>query len=247
MQSIYNQNSDGYESKSKKKTEKKSGQPIEKKTEKKTEKPTDYIESCVYDADRLYEDLKKRIVEDPLFAQKPDSEKIDIYQKSEFKEFYIGFPIVSRYMICMGQYNAKAFKKFLIKCQNTKSTERKETDTPEELWVQRQADYIKYLWESYQKPHFNREHANDIWRHAYKTLLNEFKDFKDLHKTIEDRLKVDDKNNKTSMVKELLHRISNNEQTLDSDSSKELIIKLQDQIFVQRKNKVLADIKDRRR
>jgi hypothetical protein len=192
-------------------------------------------------ANKLWKDLKDRIKDNPSFIKKSDAEKIETYQTSEFKVFYTNFPIVCRYMICMGQFSNKAFKRYLMKC---KMMENKRTPdyNAEDEWVKRQADYVRYLWEAYQKQHFNANDAKNIWQHAYKTLSQEFVDFKKLHTEVEAKLKNDDQYNKASMVKELLQRVSNEEQSLDSDTTNTLIKKLEDKLYIQRKKKLLDQI-----
>ena len=193
-------------------------------------------------ANKLWRDLKKRILDDPTFVKKSDSEKVDIYQKSEFKEFYTNYPIVCRYMVCMGQFSNKAFKRYLLKCKSMSTVKHTNKHDSEDEWVQRQSDYIRYLWEAYQKQHFNAADAQEIWQQAYKMLTQEFTDFKKLHKEVEAKLKVDDKFNKSSMVKELLQRLSTEEQTLDTTTTTTLIKKLEDKLFIQRKNAVSSQI-----
>jgi hypothetical protein len=194
-------------------------------------------------ANKLWDDIKKRVADDPEFVKKSDNEKIELYQTSEFKDFYVNFPIVSRYMICMGQYSNKAFKRFLIKCKTMHdvkpSIAKKNT---EDEWIKRQADYIRYLWESYQRQHFSSTDSQNIWQHAYQTLSQEFKDFKKMHKETEDKLKLNDKYNKTELTKELLNRLSNEDQSLDDDTTKNLLLKLQDKVFTQRKNILIKQI-----
>lgn len=193
-------------------------------------------------ANKLWRDLKKRIVDDPTFVKKSDSEKVDIYQKSEFKEFYTKYPIVCRYMVCMGQFSNKAFKRYLLKCKSMSTIKHTDKHDAEDQWVQRQSDYIRYLWEAYQKQHFNPADAQEIWQQAYNMLTQEFTDFKKLHTEVEAKLKVEDKFNKSSMVKELLQRLATEEQSLDVNTTKSLIKKLEDTLFIQRKNAVSSQI-----
>lgn len=204
--------------------------------------PKDAMEASIQEADRLWSDLKKRIIDDPEFAKKPDSEKVDLYQKSEFKDFYINFPIVCRYMICMGQFSNKAFKRFLLKCKVMEPQKGKGSEAAEDAWVQRQADYVRYLWESYQRQHFSTTDAQNVWQHAYQTLIKEFKDFKDMHTEAEEKLKTDKAYNKSMMVKELLQRISNEDQSLDETTTNDLIKKLEECVNEQRKKKLLTQI-----
>jgi predicted YcjX-like family ATPase len=200
------------------------------------------MQFSIAEANKLWDDLKKRIRDDPSFVKKSDGDKVNVYQKSEFSEFYTNFPIVCRYMICMGQFSNKAFKRYLVKCKAMQSQKTKPGANSEDLWVRRQADYVRYLWESYQRQHFSSSDAQNIWQHAYYTLTTEFKDFKDMHKDVEEKLKVDKKTNKTEMIKELINRIATNEQTLDGVSTKNLIKKLEDDVIQQRMKTLVNQI-----
>ena len=218
-----------------------------KKTVKEEVKENEtYIEKSIRIGGNLWDDLKERVKNDPDFVNKNDNEKIDVYQNSEFKDFYSEFPIVCRYMICMGQFSGKAFKRFLIKCKDSsKNTNiNREKDYNENQWIMRQADYVRYLWESYQNQHFNKEDSNKIWQHAYETLKNEFKEFKDMHKKIEDKLKTDNIYNKKKLIEEMVKRISNNEQKLDDESTKKLLYDLRETLLEQRKSNLIKSIKD---
>ena len=202
------------------------------------------IDDIVKIANNLWNDIKKRIKENPDFVKLSDAEKLNIYQNTEFKEFYNEMPIVGRYMICMGQYSTKALKRYLNKCKDVKhDPQHRKPGYVEDQWVQRQADYVRYLWESYQKHHYDKKDSNAIWNHAYETLKKEFSDFKTLHKNIEEKLQVENKNNKESLVKEMLGRIANNEQSLDDETTKELLRLLQDKVYKQRKSLIMNDIK----
>ena len=216
--------------------------PDEIKPDKKEQDEKKLQDAVIDISNKLWRDLKKRILDDPTFVKKSDSEKVDIYQKSEFKEFYNNYPIVCRYMVCMGQFSNKAFKRYLLKCKSMSTVKHTDKHNVEDEWIQRQSDYIRYLWESYQKQHFKAADSQEIWQQSYKMLTQEFTDFKKLHKEIETKLEVDDKFNKSSMVKELLQRLSTEEQTLDTTTTTTLIKKLEDKLFIQRKNAVSSQI-----
>jgi hypothetical protein len=208
------------------------------------EKPKDHIEESMKVSVKLWDDIKQRVKTDDKFVDMPDGEKLKIYQDSDFKQFYNEYPIVCRYMICMGQFSHKAFKRFLIKCKNVKHDpiKSREKGYHDDQWVSRQADYVRYLWEAYQKQHYSPSEAQNIWLHAYKTLNKEFQDFKDLHKEVEEKIKTDAKSNKTELVKELLKRLSTQEQKLDTESTGGLIQKLKDKVLDQRKKKLIESI-----
>ena len=209
-----------------------------KKIDDENKKIDGVIDSNIDVAIKLWNNIKKKVTEDPTFVKMSDTDKISLYQKSEFTNFYTEFPIVSRYMICMGQFSVNAFKKYLLKCKNVEhdSIKSKERGYSEDQWIQRQSDYVRYLWESYQKINFSKIESDDIWKNTYEILKQEFKDFKDLHKNIEDKLDKEKITNKEEMVKELLSRLANNEQSLDDTTTKNLIASLQEKVAQNKKH-----------
>ena len=233
-------------SKTKKKLENQDSLEFNKSQDEKIVNSDNNIDVSVNMANKLWNDIKKRVANDPSFLEMSDNDKIGLYQKSEYKVFYTEFPIVSRYMICMGQFSSKALKKYLMKCKNVvhDPVKSREKGYVEDQWVQRQSDYVRYLWESYQKNHYSQTESNAIWQNTYEILKKEFQDFKDLHKDIEEKLKKDEKVNKDEMVKELLKRIANNEQSLDDETTKNLMINLKDKVISQRRKSVIASIEN---
>jgi len=200
----------------------------------------DYIEKALADGQKLWNAVKEAS-KDPNFAGLPDSKKIDAF--ASFHQFNTEFPIVSRYLICMGQYSGKAFKRQLLKVKNTKHPEVPEKGYMEDQWVCRQADYVRYLWESYQRGHFNNAEAKAIWDEAYKNLKKEFTDFREMHGKVEKKLEREKAANKSALVSELMERLASGKQSLDDGQMKELIEVLSIQLAYQRKEKLVSQIK----
>ena len=203
----------------------------------------EYITSALTRADEVWDDLKKRIKESPDFADLSDTDKIKLYQE-KFSKFYSDFPIVSRYMICMGQYNSKAMRRFLVKCKNNTPSGPTEKGEIEDEWIKRQADYVRFLWESYQNRCFKAKDAEQIWEHAYTTLKKEFADFRELHATIEKDLKQSASTSKAEMVREMVKRLTNNEQKLNESDTIDLLNKLKTKVIEQRRKKLITQIKE---
>ena len=180
----------------------------------------DPIEKAILDANKLWDDIKQKVNDNDDFCKLEDNKKVEYYQNTEFKQFYTTYPIVCRYMICMGQFSTKAFRRFLVKSMNmAKQPIKREKGYNEDQWIQRQADYIRYLWESYQNSHFNRKDSDNIWKHAYEMLKKEFSDFRKMHEEISSKLKEEKKLNKKELIKEIVGRISEQ----DEEVSKELL------------------------
>jgi hypothetical protein len=61
----------------------------------------------------------------------------------------------------------------------------------QQSWIERQAVYVRFLWEEYQTSSFDIKDSDNIWQHTYDTLTKEFNDFKELHEKMEQKVKED--------------------------------------------------------
>ena len=183
----------------------------------------DPIENAIINANKLWDDIKKKVIDNDDFCKLDDTKKVEYYQNTEFKEFYITYPIVCRYMICMGQFSTKAFRRFLTKSfELAKKPMSREKGYNEEQWIQRQSDYIRFLWESYQTSQFDKKDSDAIWNNSYEVLKKEFSDFRKMHDDISSKLKKEEKVNKKELIKEMIGRMSDEDETI----SKELLEKM---------------------
>lgn len=225
---------------------------------------TDYIKVALIEAEQIWLNVQVLMKSDK-YSQMNDEQKINLIQR-DFSEFYKNFPIVSRYMICLGQYKMKAFKRMLIKYDEVskkdkgKSVEpkksiedrrreiregsaKKESESKQEkLWIERQADYVRFLWEECQQDGFERKDSDSIWQHTYDTLKKEFDDFRDLHKNMEEKTKKDSVKHKKELLYEMSKRIIDGAQSLPDDSAKSLLNKLRDLAYKQRSKKVIKQL-----
>ena len=67
--------------------------------------------------------------------------------------------------------------------------DKREKNYMEDQWIRRQADYVRFLWEAYQKGHFNNAEAKFIWEDSYTKLKGEFDDFRNIYKQVENDTK----------------------------------------------------------
>jgi hypothetical protein len=204
----------------------------------------DFIDQCMETAENLWNDIKKRIKETPDFVKTTDDDKLKIYQNNEFKDFYTSYPIVCRYAICMGQYSSKAFKKFLQIFKSMKEKTRSSSkDTKMDEWVKCQASYIKFLYQAYSRKIYSEREAQMVWQQAYNTLKQEFADFEKMQSEVEERLKKEEKYNRSEIVREMAKRISNEEQSLSTNSTNQLVDKLKIQVMKQRWRNMVSQVK----
>lgn len=188
-------------------------------------------------AEEMYKTLKDHAKENPAFQELEDKKKLDYFrERLDYKEFMSEYPVVCRYMICMGQYSSKAYRRMLDKIRLVvhPPPEKREKGYMEDQWTRRNADYVRYLWETYQKGHYDTSEAAYVWEHAYKTLKGEFDDFRDKYKAIEASTKEEKEKFKASNAKDLLERLKTGQQQLNEDDSKKLYEILKDKVYKRR-------------
>lgn len=207
----------------------------------------EYIAIALLEAERIWLNIQIMVLEHfEEFKKSSDEDKISLLRK-DFKEFYDEFPIVSRYMICMGQYRQKAFHKFLLECQKHLSNipADREEGYMQDQWIRRQADYVRFLWEEMQDVKLTKtqlKESDSVWQKTYDALTNEFNQFKDMYKNTEEKVKQDDAKFKLQLVNEIGKRIINNEQKLDNNDTKKLLETLRVKVYKQRYDNVIKQI-----
>lgn len=178
-------------------------------------------------------------------ADKTDDAKINDFKKQDEK-FYKDFPIVARYMICMDVYSRTAFKKFLHKLilsgqrrqgqVNQTPTDKKDAETE---WIEMQADYVKYLYQDYNKDkHISADELNKIWRDTFNSLKREFSEFRELYTKKVKQVEEEKKKHTAKVAKDVIGRLTTI-QSIDKEAELRLYRELQDTLFMQRANKNL--------
>jgi hypothetical protein len=198
-------------------------------------------------AEKIWTKIKSLKILDLKFNNKSDDEKIEQFRKEEDK-FYKDFPIVARYMICADTYNRIAFKKFLTKLINSNEKKQNRTNKTdaENEWIELQADYVKYLYQEYNKSkHLSSKELQNIWKETYELLKNEFSSFKDLYDKKIKQIEEDKKIQNAEIAKDLLNRLTSI-QSIDNDTQYKLYIEMQNTLFLQRSNKNLKELLKRK-
>jgi hypothetical protein len=200
-------------------------------------------------AEGIYKELKDVVRGTPDFVKWEDKKKLDLFRKKkEYDEFMTEFPIVSRYLICMGQYRSKAFRKMLekVKLAAASQFQAREKGYNEDQWIRRNADYVRYLWESYQTKHYSQIESNFIWEDTYKKLKGEFDDFRTKYKDIEEMTKKEKEKHKAENAKDLLNRLNSGLQKLDDKDSENLKYSLMNLVYKRRYINTLKELKEKR-
>lgn len=203
------------------------------------------IETLIVMGNAMWKKLKDTIKEDKDFVDMSDKKKITHFRDVlGYTEFMNEFPVMTRYMVCMGQYSSKAFRKFLDKIRITKHppAEEREKGYMEDQWVRRQSDYVQYLWEAYQKGHYNNAEHKWVWKDAYKNLKGEFDDFRDKYKAIEKSTEEEKIKLSASNARDLLNRLKTGEQKLSDNDSAELLFLLKNKLYRRNFSDALKDL-----
>ena len=184
-----------------------------------------YVEDAVEEALRMWKDVKT-MSKNEEFMKWNDSQKIKHFrERMGYENFMNDQPVVSNYMICMGCFSAKAFRRYLVKCKMTKHKrdDMHQKGYMEDQWARRQADYMRFLWEANQKGHFNHTIAQAKWQEAYEQFKGEMDDFRDKHDKIKKTVDEEKKVHKVEVINEMVDRLRNSNQKLSEDDTRKLI------------------------
>jgi len=202
-------------------------------------------EHVISKAGEMWKIHKEFVKKEPDFKKLTDKEQLDIFRtKLGFGPFMDEFPIVSRYLICTGQYSSVAFNRMLQKTEAMQHPEPSERPKGymEDQWIRRQADYVQYLWETYQKGHYDNAQRKYVWAEAYKRLRGEFDDFRNMHKDIEERVKEEKKELAVKNTREFLERVASGTQKLSRQEEEYLLYQLQNITYKKMFGNVLKEL-----
>ena len=196
-------------------------------------------------AEEMWKTLKGYSKTNPEFKALSENDKLDYFRSNlGYGTFMDEFPIVSRYMIVHGQYSTKAFDRMLDKVEKAvhPPPQERAKGYMEDQWVMRQADYVQYLWEAYQKRHYNTAERNWVWQSTYQRLKGEFDDFRNMHKDIEAKVKEEKMFNAGQNARELLERLATGSQKLTAEEEEFLLYELQGLAYKKTFNDCLSEL-----
>jgi hypothetical protein len=189
--------------------------PVEKPLMTSSESLT--VDEVVKKLDTMWAAVKKHVKANPDFKDLEDKKKLDMFRHTfGFRTEMEEHPIVTRYMICLGQYRSKALRRMLEKTQRMvhPPPDKREKGYMEDQWIKRQADYVVFLWEEYQTRHYNTAERNWVYQEAYSRLKGEFDDFRNMHAEIEKRVEEEKKTLAGKNVRDLLMRLKTGKQAI---------------------------------
>ncbi len=104
---------------------------------------------------------------------------------------------------------------------------------------------MRYLWEECQTKRYTRQESDAVWQNAYKSVKEEYEQFKQLHSQTEDKVKKDENRHKVELLRELADRVSSGKQELSAEEMRCLIGQLKDKKYQQDYADVLAQLEKR--
>jgi methyl-accepting chemotaxis protein len=126
------------------------------------------IEATIKTADELWAAYREKR-KDAEWAKKEVTAKISYFQDKGFSNFITKYAVPTRYMVMYDEYSHHAFQKYLVRL---KTVGYKSKDD----WVERQADYVKFLWRAY-NPRGSAKEAADARHAAYESIKKEMDGF----------------------------------------------------------------------
>lgn len=126
------------------------------------------IEGTVKKADELWA-AYRAAQDDPQWAKKEVTDKISYFQGRGFGDFITKYAIPTRYMVMFGEYNRRAFQRYLLRLKTVGYRSKED-------WIDRQADYVKMLWRAY-NPRGSVKESMDAWQNARQSVKQEMDGF----------------------------------------------------------------------
>jgi hypothetical protein len=152
-------------------------------------------------------DFVKDMARQSDYANMSDDKRVDALML-KCKDFYQTFPVVSRYMVCMGQFSPRAFNRYLEKRHRSKPSPNADQAEKADQLIRCQASYLQYLWESMQK-HVDTNRSKEIYQHSYKMLKEEVDKFKKQEKKIRFQLEKEKKEANVEKIVSMTDKIKN--------------------------------------
>jgi hypothetical protein len=162
----------------------------------------------------------------PAVRKMTDKEKMTYFrEKLNFGTLMDELPVVTQYMIRMGQFSAKALAMVIDKSARMvhPPIDKRPRDYTHEQWVCRQADYVQYMYDDYnKKKHYNMAERKQVWERTYKLIKGEFDDFKSLHKETTEKIEEEKLLAAGDLTRDLLQRVSERTQPMQAGDEAEL-------------------------
>lgn len=166
-----------------------------------------YVEASIKEAEAFRAYVRQMAATTYKYEELTDEQKIDMVMTNEqYRRFYMQFPVVARFIVCVNQYSAKAFRRYVAsKC--APYAKPKEGEPSREIHLQ--ARYVQNLWESLH-PHAPKSASNAMYNQSLRSLEAEEKAFKERYSKIEADYSSKHEANQIEKLKELVNELAKN-------------------------------------
>jgi hypothetical protein len=203
----------------------------------------DTVEDIITRANNVWRELSKKLKEDPEFVNMEDMKKIQFISTID-KKFQEEFPAVSIYMIFHQQYSAAALRRVVEKMKTDQKRIKNEGLDQEDIWCQRQADYVQYLaWELSGKTSKGLEIGKKMWQPTYEKWKEEVATMKKAYQLAKENVEKQNHENRKELAREVLQRVAGDQSyQLDKTGKRYLIAKLQVALSKESKDKCMVEL-----
>lgn len=179
-------------------------------------------------AELIWREVETQYTLNP-FVVSSDTEKMNHFRKL-WPEFLNTFPIVSKYMILLREYDFLCFRQMLVKMQSMipKTMEERQKSNPRERWCEIRADYVASLYKAKSR-HHNRKEIQKIRSQVLETIRKEFLSFEKEYTSTEEEVKNDEKLYQKELLMDMMSVV--HEQLISDDFLLELEVLANKQSF----------------
>lgn len=163
----------------------------------------------------LLKSSREKILYDRNYKSLSDLDKIKLWQEhNDYKLFCKLYPVVSKYIILLGLFSSKAFKKYLdwkskVRPNDEYRTTLIENPRAQRIWYNKYwyAVYIKYLYQEKNK-HSNTNELQNIYNTTINELNNETNKFYDIYDVEMNKIENNEKKYSECRKEELKKQIN---------------------------------------
>ena len=189
-------------------------------TKEEEDKIKEYNNNHIDLAQKLLKYNRNELMDNKEYAELDIADRLKKIQSMDsYKEFCKHYPIVSKYIVCLGIFSTKAFNKYINWKNNIRphnSIRHKMLNNPreQELWKNKYiyGIYIKYLYQEKNK-YSNLNEINQAYLTSVDALNTETNEFFDLYekelKTIEESKLKYNEDRKENIKKQLKLKLEN--------------------------------------
>lgn len=128
------------------------------------EQKEEWCQAELTKANKIYAEVSQSWDNDE-FNKLTDEQKLSHY-RGKYPNFNKRHPLCMRYMVDIKKFSSIAFEKYIKRVANSKFGDQ-------DQFMQRQADYVTFLWQIDSKKHYGDKDKRKVWENAYNLIKSE--------------------------------------------------------------------------